>query len=340
MKNFYFLAAILFLVVITPGASGQPSAPAVDPFVQNQRIGRGVNILGYDPIWRARDQARFKEKHFALIKQAGFTSVRVNLHPFAQMSTTNHWRLPESWIQTLNWVLVNCDKQGLVAILDLHEYGRMGDDPAGNEAKFLAFWRQMAQRYHMAPSSVVFELLNEPSHKLTPALWNDYLKDALAVIREKDPGRTVIVGPAFWNSIDHLGELELPADTNLIVTVHYYLPMDFTHQGAPWADRKDKLGVDWLGTKPELDALNGAFDKAVAWAKEHHRPIFLGEFGAYDKAPMEARARYTAAVARAAEQRGWSWAYWQFDSDFILYDIPNDHWIAPLRDALIPKSGP
>jgi endoglucanase len=113
--------------------------------------------------------------------------------------------------------------------------------------------------------------------------------------------------------------------------------MDFTHQGAPWADRKDKLGVDWVGTKAELAALNGAFDKAVAWSNKHHRPIFLGEFGAYDKAPMESRARYTAAVARAAERRGWSWAYWQFDSDFILYDIPNDHWITPLRDALIPK---
>src|SRR3569832_2516664 len=137
MKNFYSVATTLFLLVIGRGALAQPSAPAVDPFVQNQRIGRGVNILGYDPIWRARDQARFKEQHFALLKQAGFTSVRVNLHPFAHMSPTKHWHLPESWIQTLNWVLVNCDKQGLVAILDLHEYGRMGDDPAGNEAKFL-----------------------------------------------------------------------------------------------------------------------------------------------------------------------------------------------------------
>jgi endoglucanase len=114
--------------------------------------------------------------------------------------------------------------------------------------------------------------------------------------------------------------------------------MDFTHQGAAWAGRKDKLGVDWLGTEKELAVLNGDFDKTAKWAKQHDRPLFLGEFGAYDKAPMESRARYVASVARAAEQRGWSWAYWQFDSDFILYDIGRDAWIEPIRRALIPAT--
>ena len=116
--------------------------------------------------------------------------------------------------------------------------------------------------------------------------------------------------------------------------------MDFTHQGAAWADRKDKLGVDWLGTEAELRAIKSDFDKAASWAKQHDRPLFLGEFGAYDKAPMESRVRYVTSVARAAEQRGWSWAYWQFDSDFILYDIGRDAWIEPIRRALIPAAGP
>ena len=49
-----------------------------------------------------------------------------------------------------------------------------------------------------------------------------------------------------------------------------------------------------------------------------------------------AQAVDTAAVARLAESLGWSWAYWQFDSDFILYDIPAKRWVEPIRDALIP----
>ena len=51
------------------------AAPApLDAFEQNRRLGRGVNIIGYDPIWRSRDQARFQEKHFRLLKEAGFQS--------------------------------------------------------------------------------------------------------------------------------------------------------------------------------------------------------------------------------------------------------------------------
>jgi endoglucanase len=62
----------------------------------------------------------------------------------------------------------------------------------------------------------------------------------------------------------------------------------------------------------------------------------LGEFGAYDRAEMDSRARYTAFMARQAEEFGWSWGYWQFDSDFILFDIGKDAWVDPLLKALIP----
>jgi endoglucanase len=54
---------------------------------------------------------------------------------------------------------------------------------------------------------------------------------------------------------------------------------------------------------------------------------------------MESRVRYTDFVARTAESLGWSWAYWQFDSDFILYDVKNDKWIEPVRDALVGHPG-
>ncbi len=322
--------------LLVPTSQAQPKP--TDAFEQNWKLGRGVNIIGYDPVWRSREQARFQPKHFRLLKEAGFNSVRINLHPFQQMSSTNSWELRPSWLDVLDWAIHNAQKQNLMPILDLHEFGAMGDNPEANKEKFLAFWRQLSEHCRNAAESLIFEVLNEPSRQLTPTLWNVYLREALAIIRRTNPNRTVIVGPAFWNSIDHLPELELPeADHNLIVTVHYYTPMEFTHQGAAWAGRKDKLGVEWLGAEQEVRALNDNFDKAAAWAKAHNRAIFLGEFGAYDKAPMASRARYTAAVARAAEKRGWSWAYWQFDSDFILYDIGRGAWVEPIRDALVPR---
>jgi endoglucanase len=163
------------------------------------------------------------------------------------------------------------------------------------------------------------------------------LAEALAIIRQTNPTRNVIVGPAFWNNVEWLDKLVLPRqDRHLIVTVHYYLPMAFTHQGAPWTPAYAKLSGNTWGTPADLATLEKDFDAVQAWARRNDRPILLGEFGAYDKAPMESRVKYTAAVARAAEQRGWAWAYWQFDRDFIVYDLDKDQWVEPIRGALIP----
>lgn len=328
-----FLAALFCLQAC---AQPQPS----DVFEQNRRLGRGVNIIGYDPLWRSREQARFQEKHFRLLQEAGFQSVRINLHAFRHMDATNNWVLRPVWWETLDWAVDKATAQGLQVILDFHEFTRMAEDPEGQKAQFLAFWQQVSEHCQKAPNSVLFEILNEPNKKLTPALWNRYFREALGVIREKNPTRTAIIGPAFWNSVDHLKELELPADDrHLIVTVHYYKPMSFTHQGASWTDQKDKSGISW-GNAEEQKAVQEDFAQVAAWAKVNNRPIFLGEFGAYDKAPMESRVRYTDFVARTAEGLGWSCAYWQFDSDFILWDMKADKWVEPILHALIPQKQP
>ncbi len=325
-----------------PDAAALPLAPPLPPgravaFEVNGKLGRGVNIIGYDPLWQDRSRARFKEKHFELIKDAGFSSVRIVLQPFRLMDARN--RLPASWWETLDWAVKGALANDLAVILDFHEFGPMAEDPVGRKGKFLAFWRQLAPRYQDAPESVVFELLNEPHGKLTPEMWNDYLREALAIVRQTNPKRVVVVGPGQWNAIRALDRLSLPQDDPyLIVTVHYYEPMAFTHQGAPWSrENKDRSGIVW-GSDAERQRVEADFAEAQAWAQQHGRPVLLGEFGAYEKGDMDSRARYTAFVARTAEQLGWSWAYWQFDSDFVVYDIDKDRWVEPIRNALVPEA--
>jgi endoglucanase len=320
-----------------PAVSSVPVIAQADAkaFEQVKRIGRCVNVLGYDPIWKDRQKARFQEKHFRLIHEAGFQAIRVNLHALDRMDAEN--RLSDSWWQTLDWIVKNALANRLAVILDLHNFTDVAKNPEAFRPKIIAFWRQVGEHFKDSPDTVLFEVLNEPNGKLTAELWNAYLAEALKTIRASNPKRTVIVGPASWNSMGSLQTLRLPEDDrNLIVTVHYYSPMEFTHQGAPWSKSTVHLsGVTW-GTDAEIRKINEDIGKADRWAKENRRPIFLGEFGAYDKAPMESRVRYIGTVARNAETLGWAWGYWQFDSDFILYDIDKDQWVEPIRKALIP----
>jgi endoglucanase len=198
--------------------------------------------------------------------------------------------------------------------------------------------KKVAPKYKDLPANVVFEILNEPNGQLTPELWNGFLAEALAIIRKTNPTRTVIIGPGFWNQIPHLEELRLPEnDQNIIVTIHYYSPMKFTHQGARWAgaEANSWLGTKW-GSDEDKKAIRDDLRKAKDWSVSHNRPILLGEFGAYDNGDIDSRVRYTSFVARTAEEFNFSWTYWQFDSDFIVYDIPNKQWVKPIHDALIP----
>ena len=327
LRRLVLLAVVLSATVVR----------AADVFDQNRLLARSVNILGYDPIWKKRETARFKAEHFRLIHEAGFTGVRVNLYPFRHMQASKDWALKAEWWGTLDWILREAASNKLTVVLDCHEFTAMAEDPADRRGQFFAFWQEVAAHCKDAPDSVLFELLNEPHGKLTPKLWNGYLNEALALVRRSNPTRTVIIGPAEWNSPDHLDELELPAgDSNLIVTVHYYKPMEFTHQGATWSSARDKSGIVWPRDDSERAAISNDFAKVAAWSKAHNRPIFLGEFGAYDKAPLESRVRYAEAVARTAESHGWSWAWWQFDSDFILYDLDKGSWTEPILKALLP----
>jgi endoglucanase len=53
---------------------------------------------------------------------------------------------------------------------------------------------------------------------------------------------------------------------------------------------------------------------------------------------MASRARYTAFVARTAEKFNFCWSYWQFDSDFIVYNIEKETWVKPILNALMEKT--
>lgn len=323
------LAALAVLCAALP-ATVSAAAPA-------PQFRRGVNILGYDPFWSAGGKARFEARHFGEIRRAGFDHVRINLQAFRHMDAEN--RLEPQWLTKLDWVVREAQRAKLGVILDEHDFNACSEDPALCRVKLGAFWRQVAPRYRRAPKSVAFEILNEPHAKLDAQAWNALLAEMLGIVRQSNPTRTVVVGPTSWNALRELPNLRLPEkDRHLLVTFHYYEPFRFTHQGASWTDLKTLSGVTW-GSAEDRAALAADFQKVADWAAANRRPILLGEFGAYDKSgtPTEMRVAYTAAAAREAERRGFGWAYWQFDGDFIVWDMKANGWVVPIRDALIPR---
>lgn len=322
------LMLIMAATLAVPVVAGPPSSDVL--------LGRGINFgNALEAPSEGEWGFRIEESYFDAVKEAGFDTVRLPVKWSAHAKQESPYTIDPKFFDRVDSLVDDALERDLNLVLNIHHYDELYEDPDGHEERFIALWRQIAKRYADRSPRLVFELLNEPRNPLTPERWNELFPKALAVVRESNPDRAVMVGPGNWNNIDALSKLELPQDEKLIVTVHYYSPFEFTHQGASWAEGSEKwLGRTW-GSEADRQAVRRDLEKAAAWAKERERPLFLGEFGAYSRAPLESRVKWTEFVRSEAERLGMSWAYWEFGSGFGVYDPQGEKWREPLKQALL-----
>jgi endoglucanase len=328
-------------------AADKPAAPTYrnDPYFKQMKntLRRGINLGNALEAPREGDWGvTLKEEYFARIKAAGFHNVRIPVRWSAHAAREAPYTIEPEFLARVDWAVREALKNGLVPVVNMHNYDELCKDPDGNRVRFVAIWGQLAEHYRAFPPELILELFNEPNGKLDAAHWNPLVAETLRTVRRRNPVRQVVVGPTTWNNINDLDRLQLPeSDRHLIVTVHYYQPFHFTHQGASWAgpDAQNWLGTRWTGSPAERTAVLNDFDKAIAWAVKHHRPIYLGEFGAFSRADMESRVRWTRFVADSALERKMGFSYWEFCSGFGAYDPKTDAWIGPLKDALLGGKG-
>jgi endoglucanase len=78
-------------------------------------------------------------------------------------------------------------------------------------------------------------------------------------------------------------------------------------------------------------------ETAVRWGKSNNRPLFMGEFGSYNKGDIASRVRWTEFTRKESEKRGISWAYWEFNGGFGAWDPKAKVWRDDLRKSLVGK---
>jgi endoglucanase len=300
-------------------------------------VRRGINIgNGLDTDRVDRRAWRVDLAHLDVIADAGFDTVRIPVAWSKHASVDSPFEIASALFAAVDAFVDGALERDLEVVIDVHHYDELCAHPAAHRDRFLALWARIAERYAGLPPTMRFELLNEPHDQLTAERWNQLLVDALAVVRASNPDREVVVGPADRNTIAALDDLELPDDDRLVVSVHYYLPLSFTHQGARWWPR----AADWVGTRwgspTDRQAVRDSLATAAAWARRNGRRLLIGEFGTYRLAPAEDRASWTAHVRTVADELDMPWCYWDFATDFGVYNATVHEWNEPIRAALLP----
>lgn len=327
----------LVTVLVVEGWAGRNCTLRAQPPSGLELLGQGVN---YGNMLEAPSEGawgvRFDDAYPRLVKQAGFDSVRIPVKWSAHAAEEAPYRIDPEFLARVQHVVERNLQTGLKVVLNMHHYDEIYREPAAHRERFLRLWEQIAEAFAEADENVFFELLNEPAFELKGEEWNQLAADALSIVRQQHPQRWVVIGPDRWNNVKQLPTLRLPKeDRRIVVTVHYYIPHEFTHQGAEWSDPVPPVGVPWPVNAEAVERMEMDFAEVANWAQEHDRPIYVGEFGAYNKADMDARVRWTQAVRENSEKQQFAWAYWELAAGFGVLDPRTNRWREPLLDALL-----
>jgi endoglucanase len=309
-------------------AGGQASAP---PFPMR----RGVNLgNALEAPSEGEWGYRIEDDHLAAIADAGFDGVRLPVRWDARPG--GGILIQRDMINRVSDVAGKAASLGLFVQIDMHHYDAFND--AGPESefrqRFLDIWRIIAEAYRYAPERIFFEPFNEPNG----AQWSaqalrEVQAEVVGVIRESNPERLIVLGPGNWQNIDALRDWRPPEGENIAVSVHYYEPHAFTHQGAEWlGDKAPVFDRDW-GTTTDRRQVREHIGAAARWARENGYPMQLGEFGVNSAVPVQQRAMWTRAVRQACEAEGMAWCVWDFAGAFPVWDRETGAFIPLMRDA-------
>ncbi|MEM1150809.1 MAG: glycoside hydrolase family 5 protein [Pseudomonadota bacterium] len=268
------------------------------------------------------------------ISRAGFDTVRLPVKVSAYTGPAPDFQISEDLLSRLDTLIRLALAAELNVVLDLHHFDEIYVDPERETPRLQAIWRQLGARYAGAPDGLIFEILNEPRDALTVERMDELNREMLALIRETNPQRWVILSSSEWGSLTAWLEADFPRELNVISTFHFYEPYDFTHQGASWLDEPPQYAGVWGDNPADIAEVRGYFALARTKALTEGLPVLVGEFGANRANSMPERAAWLETVRAAAENAGFGWCHWGFASEFGLYDLETEAWYPELLAAL------
>ncbi len=326
-----------------------------------QRL-RGLNLGGWlsqiDAI-QEKDPEKFPgiDKHmesfisaadFANVNSWGFDHVRVPIDSY--LFFTESESPVENRLVNIDRAVALSKQYGLKLVLDLHECPGhdfadaasspvqklfSGDDTCIKKAEknmgvFVGTLRREQSR--------VIRVADEPVAP-TAAIWNT-VKDRLCrEIRRHAPKSTIITGSNMWNWPSTFSELTPFDDDNVVYSVHFYEPLLFTHQFAPWIPGSEikvkrtypsDYGPGFI-MKYEQVLSKGVWDRdrfvmefapVNTFGTKYGVPIICNEFGVYAPVELEAQLRWYGDLLSVLKDMEIGFSYWNYKNlDFGIISV-------------------
>lgn len=344
LEHVHHLKELVLLVLIWSAIFSPIPAKEVNNLVALQKgvnLGNTLEAPNYEGEWGYK----ISLEHLVHLKELGFDHVRLPIRWTAYIENKTTYALDSAILERVEEIVNWAISQQLKILIDVHHFSELSTNVSANEDQFYSIWGQIANHFQSySDEYLFFELLNEPYAEFNdnPQDWNTILNQAITLIRQSNPTRTLIIGGIIWNSVWGLQYLELPSvqeDPYLVLTFHYYEPFNFTHQQAEWVDGADDwVNITWRASEIQMNQVRNHFALAINVANDLNRPLYLGEFGVYSTADNESRVTWTKFIRETAEGMNIGWAYWEYAAGFGFYDLSTQELDQSLYYALIDPS--
>jgi aryl-phospho-beta-D-glucosidase BglC (GH1 family) len=287
------------------------------------KLAKGINLNNWFNDFSDKSQfaTRYNANHFASIKAAGFTYVRLPIGPAILCDPTNIAQIQPASLALVDQAVKNITSAGLSVMLDIHAYGdafeiKLATEPT-TRSSFRLFWKNLATYFKKYDTTqVFFEVWNEPHVGAAQAVagidknwWMPFQGQIIQSIRESAPDHYIVAGAENWNSWYDLTFIQPYNSKNIVYNFHFYDPYIFTHQGADWSGppysnlrnvpypanpqnvsalittttpTDIKNLLNWYGgQKYNSDSINYAIRYVYNWGLNKNVPVICNEFGVY-----------------------------------------------------------
>lgn len=325
----------------------------------------GVNLGGWLSQYHAYDHEHFSSFITATdinkIASWGMDHVRLPVDYPVLESDDAPGEYRQDGFQYIDNCIDWCKSNGLGVVVDLHhapgytftntlrpetQHLNVLFTQESAQQRFVDLWVAIVKRYQNAGLPIIFELLNEV---VLPdsAPWNELAGKTVSTIRNIAPDVWIMIGGNHYNAASELKNIDLLDDPRVCYTFHFYEPLLFTHQFAPWTrvcreynQALDYPGVftgltEFLDNNPEFQGEVGRLagrqidrelileflKPALEFASHSSRDLYCGEFGVISRAPSASRRRWHADFIDILRQHHIGRSVWSYkEMDFGLVD--------------------
>ena len=274
-----------------------------------------------------------RENDIKAISGFGFNCIRV---PFnSRMVERRPYQYDGEGLKYLDNVIRWAEKYKVWLILDLHaacgaQNHDWHSDSLGQallwqkkelRERTFKLWEFLADRYKNKTAVAGYDLLNEAVLDDTKLL-NTFYKQLIKTIRRVDGNHILFVEGNRWaQDLDCLHDF---SDDNLALSVHVYLPLEFTFNFIPHLQYPRE-------TKKVLRKLLSGY---AAFAQKKQRPIYVGEFGVNARQGLYGEDEWVKDILSCFQEFGFHWTYWTYKAvknsvfpDGIFSYTQNPPWV-------------